>query len=149
MDERSRELLERSFETIARIDAHQADWEAEREQREAYEPQTYERQPKVRRRTMYDATEYEQAAAAASQMDRETEAHWNAWANALVQAKLEAFAEVLGAEVGQLEKRFNEKLKLLEDKVAALTAQLEQLENLRSYNVTQLPLPLRSASNGS
>lgn len=148
MDERTRELLERSFETVARIDAQQETWEAERQQREAYEPQTYiKRQPKVRRRTVYNATEYEQAAAAASQMDRETEARWNAWANALVQTKLEAFAEVLGAEVGQLEKRFNEKLKLLEDKVAALTAQLEQLENLRSYNVTQLPLPLRSGSN--
>ena len=88
---------------------------------------------------MYETNEQ----AEAPQMDRATQARWDAWANALVQAKMEAMAEVIGAEVGQMEKRFNEKLKVLEDKVAVLSAQVEQLENLRSYNVTQLPLPLR------
>jgi len=61
-----------------------------------------------------------------------------------VQAKLETFSEILGAEIGQMEKRFNEKLKVLEDKVAELSAQVEQLENLRNYNV----MPLRSVANG-
>ena len=61
-----------------------------------------------------------------------------------MQAKLETFSEILGAEIGQMEKRFNEKLKVLEDKVAELSAQVEQLENLRNYNV----MPLRSVANG-
>ena len=76
--------------------------------------------------------------AEAPQMDRATQARWDAWANALVHAKMEALAEIFGAEVGQMEKRFNEKLKVLEDKIAELSAQVVQLENLRNYNVTPL-----------
>ena len=137
MDERARAILESAFATVDRIDAQQADWAAERE----YAP-PQQRQPSRRRRTVDNTTEHEQAAA--PQMDRATQARWDAWANALVQAKMEAMAEVIGAEVGQMEKRFNEKLKVLEDKVAVLSAQVEQLENLRNYNV----MPLRSVANG-
>ena len=137
MDERARAILESAFATVDRIDAQQADWAAGRE----YAP-PQQRQPSRRRRTVDNTTEHEQAAA--PQMDRATQARWDAWANALVQAKMEAMAEVIGAEVGQMEKRFNEKLKVLEDKVAVLSAQVEQLENLRSYNV----MPLRSVANG-
>jgi len=89
---------------------------------------------------MYEATEQ----AAAPTLDTATQARWDAWANEIVQAKLETFSEILGAEIGQMEKRFNEKLKVLEDKVAELSAQVEQLENLRNYNV----MPLRSVANG-
>ena len=137
MDERARAILESAFATVDRIDAQQADWAAGRE----YAP-PQQRQPSRRRRTVDNTTEHEQAAA--PQMDRATQARWDAWANALVQAKMEAMAEVIGAEVGQMEKRFNEKLKVLEDKVAELSAQVEQLENLRNYNV----MPLRSVANG-
>ena len=140
MDERARAILESAFATVERIDAQQTDWAAGREHRQAYAP-PQQRQPSRRRRTVDNTTEHEQAAA--PQMDRATQARWDAWANALVQAKMEAMAEVIGAEVGQMEKRFNEKLKVLEDKVAVLSAQVVQLENLRNYNVTQLPLPLR------
>ena len=129
MNERAKEILASAFATVARIEA-----------REPYDPPPYtKRQPKVRRRTMYEATEQ----AAAPTLDTATQARWDAWANEIVQAKLAAFAEIIGTETGQMEKRFNEKLKVLEDKVAVLSAQVEQLENLRSYNVTQLPLPLR------
>jgi len=83
---------------------------------------------------MYEATEQ----AAAPTLDTATQARWDAWANEIVQAKLAAFAEIIGTETGQMEKRFNEKLKVLEDKVAVLSAQVEQLENLRNYNVTPL-----------
>ena len=89
---------------------------------------------------MYETNEQ---AEAPTTLDTATQARWDAWANEIVQAKLAAFAEIIGTETGQMEKRFNEKLKVLEDKVAVLSAQVEQLENLRSYNVTQLPLPLR------
>ena len=83
---------------------------------------------------MYETNEQ----AAAPQMDAVTQARWDAWANALVQTKMEAMAEILGGEIGLIEKRFNAKLKALEDKVAELSAQVEQLENLRNDNVTPL-----------
>ena len=131
MNERAKEILASAFATVARIEA-----------REPYDPPPYtKRQPKVRRRTMlYETNEQ---AEAPNTLDTASQARWDAWANALVHAKMEALAEIFGTETGQMEKRFNEKLKVLEDKVAVLSAQVEQLENLRSYNVTQLPLPLR------
>ena len=138
MDERARAILESAFATVDRIDAQQADWAAGRE----YAP-PQQRQPSRRRRTVDNTTEHEQAEAP-NTLDTATQARWDAWANEIVQAKLAAFAEIIGAETGQLERRFNEKLKVLEDKVAVLSAQVEQLENLRSYNV----MPLRSVANG-
>ena len=42
------------------------------------------------------------------------------WLDDRIKAKLEAFAEIMGAEVGLIEKRFNTELKRLEDKIAAL-----------------------------
>jgi len=136
MDERARAILESAFATVDRIDAQQADWAAERE----YAP-PQQRQPSRRRRTVYETNEQ---AEAPTTLDTATQARWDAWANEIVQAKLETFSEILGAEIGQMEKRFNEKLKVLEDKVAELSAQVEQLENLRNYNV----MPLRSVANG-
>ena len=88
--------------------------------------------------------ETNEQAEAPNTLDTASQARWDAWANALVHAKMEALAEIFGTETGQMEKRFNEKLKVLEDKVAVLSAQVEQLENLRSYNV----MPLRSVANG-
>ena len=131
MNERAKEILASAFATVARIEA-----------REPYDPPPYtKRQPKVRRRTMlYETNEQ---AEAPNTLDTASQARWDAWANALVHAKMEALAEIFGTETGQMEKRFNEKLKVLEDKVAVLSAQVVQLENLRNYNVTQLPLPLR------
>jgi hypothetical protein len=64
-------------------------------------------------------------------MDPATQRQWETWANALIQKKLEAFAEIMGEEVGQQEKR-------LLAEIAALRA---EIEILRSHNVT----PLRSA----
>ena len=136
MDERARAILESAFATVDRIDAQQADWAAGREHRQAYAP-PQQRQPSRRRRTVDNTTEHEQAEAP-NTLDTATQARWDAWANEIVQAKLAAFAEIIGAETGQLERRFNEKLKVLEDKVAMLSAQVEQLENLRNYNVTPL-----------
>ena len=132
MNERAKEILASAFATVARIEA-----------REPYDPPPYtKRQPKVRRRTMlYETNEQ---AEAPTTLDTATQARWDAWANEIVQAKLETFSEILGAEIGQMEKRFNEKLKVLEDKVAELSAQVVQLENLRNYNV----MPLRSVANG-
>ena len=132
VNERAKEILASAFATVARIEA-----------REPYDPPPYtKRQPSRRRRTMlYETNEQ---AEAPTTLDTATQARWDAWANEIVQAKLETFSEILGAEIGQMEKRFNEKLKVLEDKVAELSAQVEQLENLRNYNV----MPLRSVANG-
>jgi hypothetical protein len=131
VNERAKEILASAFATVARIEA-----------REPYDPPPYTtRQPTRRRRTVYETNEQ---AEAPTTLDTATQARWDAWANEIVQAKLETFSEILGAEIGQMEKRFNEKLKVLEDKVAELSAQVEQLENLRNYNV----MPLRSVANG-
>jgi len=132
VNDRAKEILASAFATVARIEA-----------REPYDPPPYtKRQPSRRRRTMlYETNEQ---AEAPNTLDTATQARWDAWANEIVQAKLETFSEILGAEIGQMEKRFNEKLKVLEDKVAELSAQVEQLENLRNYNV----MPLRSVANG-
>ena len=77
-------------------------------------------------------------------MDAATQRQWEAWANALIQAKLQAFAEIMGEEAAQQEKRllthFNGELKRLDDKIAALEA---ELEILRARNVT----PLRIAAH--
>ena len=64
-------------------------------------------------------------------MDPATQRQWETWANTLIQEKLEAFAEIMGEEVGQQEKR-------LLAEIAALRA---EIEILRNHNVT----PLRSA----
>jgi hypothetical protein len=54
------------------------------------------------------------------QMDPATQRQWETWANALIQKKLEGFAEIIGAEVGQIEKRLNERIAALEAEVAIL-----------------------------
>ena len=71
-------------------------------------------------------------------MDAATQRQWEAWANALIQSKLELFAEIMGAEVGKLEKRFNVELKRLDDRVAALEAEIEILRRHNAKNVTPL-----------
>lgn len=77
-------------------------------------------------------------------MDAATQRQWEAWANALVLAKLQAFAEIMGEEAARQEKllltHFNAELKRLDDSVAALEA---ELEILRARNVT----PLRIAAH--
>jgi len=127
MDERAR-ALEEAYATIARVEAQ----EAEREPRE-YEPYVM-RQPerRIKRRRM---TEPQME----TSMDEATQAQWNAWANALVHAKMEALADIIGGEIGLMEKRFNGRLKELEDRIADLTAQLELLRTAK--NVT----PFRAA----
>ena len=75
-------------------------------------------------------------------MDAATQRQWEAWANALIQSKLESFAEILGQEVGLLEKRFNVELERLDDRVAALEAEIEILRRHNARNVT----PLRPAA---
>ena len=77
-------------------------------------------------------------------MDAATQRQWEAWANALIQSKLESFAEIMGEEAARQEKRllthFNAELKRLDDRIAALEA---ELEILRARNVT----PLRIAAH--
>jgi len=60
-------------------------------------------------------------------MDPVTQRQWEIWANALIRKKLEDFAEIMGAEVGQIEKRLN-------DKIAALQSEVEILRTAK--NVT-------------
>jgi len=67
-------------------------------------------------------------------MNTATQAQWNAWLDDRIKAKLEAFAEIMGAEVGLIEKRFNTELKRLEDKISALEAEVAILRTTK--NVT-------------
>ena len=70
-------------------------------------------------------------------MDAATQRQWEVWANAIVQAKLLAFTDIMGAEVAEIEKQWLTRFKVLDDKVATLEA---ELEILRLRNVTPLPL---------
>jgi hypothetical protein len=56
-----------------------------------------------------------------------------------IKARLEAFAEIMGTEVGLVEKRFNTELKRLEDKIAALEAEVEILRAAKNV------MPFRGA----
>ena len=67
-------------------------------------------------------------------MDAATQWQWNAWLDDRIMAKLEAFAEIMGAEVGLIEKRFNTELKRLEDKISALETEVAILRTTK--NVT-------------
>ena len=53
-------------------------------------------------------------------MDPVTQRQWEIWANALIRKKLEDFAEIMGAEVGQIERRLDERIAALEAEVAIL-----------------------------
>ena len=53
-------------------------------------------------------------------MNTATQAQWNAWLDDRIKAKLEAFAEIMGAEVGQIERRLDERIAALEAEVAIL-----------------------------
>ena len=83
--------------------------------------------------------ETNEQAEAPNTLDTASQARWDAWANALVHAKMEALADIIGGEIGLMEKRFNGRLKELEDRIADLTAQLEILRTAK--NVT----PFRAA----
>ena len=72
-------------------------------------------------------------------MNAATQGQWNAWLDDRIMAKLEAFAEIMGAEVGLVEKRFNTELKRLEDKIAALEAEVEILSTAKNV------MPFRGA----
>ena len=67
-------------------------------------------------------------------MNAATQAQWNTWLDDRIKAKLEAFAEIMGAEVGLIEKRFNTELKRLEDKISALETEVAILRTTK--NVT-------------
>jgi len=54
------------------------------------------------------------------QMDPATQRQWETWVNAIIQAKLAAFAEIMGEEVGHIEKRLNDKIATLEAEIAIL-----------------------------
>jgi hypothetical protein len=77
-------------------------------------------------------------------MDAATQRQWEVWANALVLAKLQAFAEIMGEEAARQEKllltHFNAELKRLDDRIAALQV---ELDTVRTRNVT----PLRIAAH--
>ena len=124
MNERARLILEEAHATLARCEL------SAQQQPEvgAVEWSVPRRTAKARRAQQMETS-----------MDEATQAQWNAWANALVHAKMEALADIIGGEIGLMEKRFNGRLKELEDRIADLTAQLELLRTAK--NVT----PFRAA----
>ena len=75
----------------------------------------------------------------AATMDAQTTQQWNAWANArirtAVQKGLEEFASLMGAEVAQMEKRFNTELKRLTNEIELLR---EDVRAANAKNVTPL-----------
>jgi hypothetical protein len=76
-------------------------------------------------------------------MDAQTAKGWDAWADArirtAVQQKLEEFADIMGAEAGQLEARLLTEVKRLSAEVEALR---EDVRAANAKNVT----PIRSAN---
>ncbi len=126
MDDQERaRILEEAWANIERAEAERDSLMAELEQRAANEPY-HQRSAETPIYKTYERKE------AAPELDAATQRRWDTWANALVQTKLTAFAEILGAEAGQMEKRlltqFNAELTQLNEKL-----QQEQLEvkNLR------------------
>lgn len=151
--EQARAILEEAHANIAACDAEREQRETDLLRREAADGlllAPVRRQRKVSRETVEDATMPEAAPA----LDKQTLERWENWANALMQAKLQAFAEIVGAEVAQAEKQlvtqFAGELKRLDDKIAELNAVVEQLAGeldiLRAKNVTALPT--RGAAHG-
>jgi len=129
MDERTRTLLEQSYETLQRVDALLS------EPRPSVE-NTWTVPPHVRRRVdggelIYKTTRQEPKAAA---MDADTAKAWEQWADGrirtAVQKALEDFASLMGQEAALQEKR--------------LLKQIEELrEDLRAANAKNVT-PLRS-----
>jgi hypothetical protein len=131
MDERTRALLQQSYDLLERVDRTLAESASEPRAEVTWTPPPVRRQPADE--VHYKTTVQPEA----PQMDRATQARWDAWANGIVQAKLEAFASILGEEAGQMEKRFNAELKRLTDEIEALR---EDVRAASAKNVT----PLRS-----
>lgn len=142
MDERTAAILQEAYDTIERVERGQAERAAEREQREAITAvsDSPRRRTAPRERVIYKTTRQPEQSAA---MDAATTEGWNKWADARIRAAvqkgLEEFADILGAEAGQLEQRLLTELKRLSAEVDALR---EDVRAANAKNVT----PIRSAN---
>ena len=128
-DARKRAILEEARETIERVEREQAERASQPRAEVSWTPpRTRELPPVVFKTT-------ERPAPKAVTMDADTAKAWEKWANAIVQAKLEAFADLMGAEVGKLEQRFNTELKCLTAEIATLR---EDVRASVAKNITPL-----------
>jgi hypothetical protein len=149
MDERARAILETAFANVERHDAERADVERDLAQRAVDElfdekdrcrsfpdddQKARHRAFSIRQKGRHRPYSIPQEAAT---MDVETLAKWNAWfddrLSRAIQKRFEDFADILGEQAGQLEKRLN-------TKIAALEAEIELLRGNNAKNIT----PLRS-----
>ena len=139
MDERARAILDEALATIERVERGQQERPAERAEREANEL-LYGNRTGTRAQSdlVYKTTV--QPEPKATTMDAATAQSWNAWADARIRTAVlrgvEEFASLMGAEVGQMERRFNTELK-------RLTTEVEMLrEDVRAANAKNIT-PLR------
>lgn len=152
--ERQRIFAE-AFTNIERSDAEREELLADIAMREANLPYEKPRQRGNSKSAAGGEIEEPEQPAERQKMDDATLALWNAWFddrfNRAVQKQFESFAEIMGEEVAELEKRlltrFNTELKRLEEKIAThekiaeLQTELEILRGNFAKNIT----PMRGA----
>jgi hypothetical protein len=82
-------------------------------------------------------------------MNAETAAAWDAWARGHVANGTNMLAQVIGQEVGKIERRLAERITELENSLGQLRAQTEILRNVTTGAVVDLPSFLRRKENAA
>jgi hypothetical protein len=147
-DDRRREIIEQAHENVARIDAKQRIWAAERAERDPTAPDASVRWAAMMPKPEPPKPKPQPRPQRNTEMDSDTADAWNSWwdgrFSTAIERRDDGLLAVLGEEVDLLisARLREEETKLRADfnvELAELRAQLYELRNERSAEVIDLP----------